>query len=238
MVNSSFIHVPISSIDNVAMFDPCDLIPSVPSWFEPLSSLPDDPPCGTISTTPHSSPSPPRSIPPKRLDHHRSRPILKKTTRRTTIGQHPHADLICASTVHTPAVVSLLCPEDTKLFALPSPASGHFLFAAKLLIQGELIDALTMIDSGATGSFISLNFAKRAKIPLTIKTVPIPITTIDGSPVHTGPITSHLVSSLSLSVYTRKGSSLKLHLSATMTLCLGCLGCAATTPSLTGQQVS
>lgn len=58
-----FLHVPVSSIENIALFDPSDLIPSVQSHFEPLSFLADgNPPSFRIHTprTPFPNPDSPR----------------------------------------------------------------------------------------------------------------------------------------------------------------------------------
>lgn len=201
MVFTQFTHVPFPQIGNIVLFEPKDPFPTSPSRFEPLSSLPDDGSPTSSFHTLRSSHSIPRSSSPRRQDRQRRRPVAVRIARRTPTVCHVHASPPHTHTTYVPASDGLLRPDERKLFSLPSPASGHFLLAMQIHVQGESLDVLAMIDSGASGSFIGLDFARRANIQLTKKSTPIPITTIDGSSISSGPITSHLVSTISLGAH-------------------------------------
>ena len=58
----------------------------------------------------------------------------------------------------------------------------------QLKVQGENISTEALIDSGAEGQFIDIEFAKRHKLKLIPLKHPIPVRNVDNTPNSQGPI--------------------------------------------------
>ena len=57
----------------------------------------------------------------------------------------------------------------------------------------QIVSTHALIDSGAEGQFIDINFAKTHRIPLHKLDVPIPVRNVDNTPNSQGPITHYAI---------------------------------------------
>jgi hypothetical protein len=76
-----------------------------------------------------------------------------------------------------------------RISSLEYGSAEHFNVSVRLSFRGILINALALIDSGATSNFIHVDFVKTHKIPQLAKDKPIPLEVADGRPISSGHIT-------------------------------------------------
>jgi hypothetical protein len=76
-----------------------------------------------------------------------------------------------------------------RISSLEFGSAEHFNVSVRLSFRGILINALALIDSGATSNFIHVDFVKTHKIPQLAKDKPIPLEVADGHPISSGHIT-------------------------------------------------
>ena len=68
-------------------------------------------------------------------------------------------------------------------------AEGHLVVPIKFKFKDRTVKCLAMIDSGATSDFMDSDWARQWRIPCIQKPRPIPLRTIDGSPIVSGDVT-------------------------------------------------
>ena len=76
-----------------------------------------------------------------------------------------------------------------KLSSLEYGSTEHFNISVQLSIGEKSIKTTALIDSGATGNFMHIDFVKQYNIPQELKEYPIPLEVVDGRPISTGHIT-------------------------------------------------
>ena len=85
--------------------------------------------------------------------------------------------------------VSPLIQEANKVNSL----STHFVIPIKLIFEGREIPCSAMLDSGAGGNFMDIEFAHHNNIQAINTSAPIEMETVDGSPLSSGPVTHKTV---------------------------------------------
>lgn len=68
---------------------------------------------------------------------------------------------------------------------------GHLVLELELVVNGKLVRAYAMIDSGATSNFVDLAFVKAHGLPLEEKKTPRELIVVDGRPISSGAVTHH-----------------------------------------------
>ena len=73
---------------------------------------------------------------------------------------------------------------------LCASVGAHFTLETTLEQRSKIVSpAIAMIDSGATGSFISESFARKHWLKTSLKRHPVALTVIDGRPIASGLVT-------------------------------------------------
>lgn len=114
--------------------------------------------------------------------------------------------LYCASPAHLveqcPHINKKPAGEKTTIISqltkIKTPTS-HILISLILQWDQSQLTIEAMLDSGASGNFIDLQIVMKNKIPTCYKTRPQVVNVIDGSPLHTGPITQETIPLLAVS---------------------------------------
>ncbi len=84
-----------------------------------------------------------------------------------------------------PSILGTLKPE------VLSQSTTHLLIPIKLYFAHQVLSTQAMIDSGATGNFISQEIISKHQLPTVLKDTPEMLKVIDGTPISSGSITSN-----------------------------------------------
>lgn len=100
------------------------------------------------------------------------------------------------TTIEKP-IIKKHSPKFQQISSLQYGSAEHFNISIQLILGGKTINAMALIDSGATSNFIHTNFVQQHNISQKLKEKPIPLEVADGRPISTGHIT-HSTPSLNL----------------------------------------
>ena len=94
---------------------------------------------------------------------------------------------VLLGTTLTKTTTSYLNNKDTSMVS--SQSSTHLLIPIQLHFKQQVLSTKAMIDSGATGNFISQDLISTHQIPTVLKHTPELLRVIDGTPISSGSIT-------------------------------------------------
>ncbi|KAG8935233.1 hypothetical protein FRC01_005489 [Tulasnella sp. 417] len=148
-----------------------------------------------LSQPPHS---------PSRSSHHYTRPRTHSDPCVRTRPRRPFAppknprDKVISEPPFT-----LQLPPITKIFALPSPKSDHFILEGSITVDNASVQPICLLDTGASGhAFIDYRFVKSSGLRSQPLPSPIPVSSVDGSPLRNGPITHFVPATFALGSHT------------------------------------
>lgn len=87
--------------------------------------------------------------------------------------------------------VALTMDSHTRGPEVLSQSTTHLLIPIKLYFAHQVLSTQAMIDSGATGNFISQDLISQHHLPTVLKDIPEMVRVIDGTPISSGSITSN-----------------------------------------------